>query len=233
MKRSGKGIAMDVFEAMKARHSVRRYTDRKIEENIAALLREEIDACNCEGGLRIQLILDEPLAFGNILAHYGLFKGVKNYIALVGKSSDDLDERVGYYGERIVLKAQMLGLNTCWVAATYSRKKSRIQVDSGEKVVCVIALGYGANQGRAHRNRPMEALYKVPGEMPDWFQRGVEAAMLAPTAVNQQRFLFVLCGDHMVRAEAGKGSCTKIDLGIVKYHFEIGAGMNNFQWAEN
>ena len=122
---------MDLMEAMKARHSVRRYTERSIETEAVRLLREEISACNQEGKLSIQLILDEPQAFGNILAHYGLFKGVKNYIALVGEDDSSLDERAGYYGERIVLKAQMLGLNTCWVAATFSRRKNRIRVEDG------------------------------------------------------------------------------------------------------
>ena len=223
---------MDIMEAMKARHSVRRYTERAIEEETARQLQEEINCCNREGALHIQLILEEPQAFGNLFAHYGFFKGVRNYIALVGKDADDLDERAGYYGERIVLKAQMLGLNTCWVAATYSKRKNRIKVDDGERVVCVIALGYGVNQGRPHRNRPVEALCRVEGDLPEWFRRGVEAAMLAPTAVNQQKFCFVLREGNAVRAEPGRGGCVKIDLGIVKYHFEIGAGMENFKWEE-
>ena len=191
-----------------------------------------MDACNREGNLHIQLILDEPRAFGNVLAHYGFFKGVRNYLALVVKCGDDLDERAGYYGERIVLRAQMLGLNTCWVAVTYSKKKNHIQVGPGEKVVCVIALGYGTNPGRPHRSRPMEMLCRVDGEMPDWFRRGIEAAMLAPTAVNQQKYRFTLCGDNEVQAEAGNGAFAKIDLGIAKYHFEIGVGTEHFCWKE-
>jgi hypothetical protein len=34
---------------------------------------------------------------------------------LIRKKSDDLDEKVGYWGEQLVLLAQTLGLNTCWV----------------------------------------------------------------------------------------------------------------------
>lgn len=222
---------MDIWEAMQSRHSVRRYIDRKIEPELVNALQAEIDICNREGDLHIQLILEEPDAFGSILAHYGLFRGVRNYIALVGKPAADLHERAGYYGERVVLAAQMLGLNTCWVAATYSKKKSRIRPDAGEEVVCVIALGYGATQGRPHRNRPMESLCRVEGDMPDWFRRGMEAAMLAPTAVNQQRFLLTLSGKNAVKAEATRGGWAAVDLGIVKYHFEIGSGAENFNWG--
>jgi len=159
-----------------------------------------------------------------------MFKGVRNYIALVGRDEEPLYEKAGWYGERIVLKAQMLGLNTCWIAGTYSKKKIKVTVDEGERLVCVIALGYGENQGRQHRNKPMEKLYRIEtGTMPDWFRRGLEAAMLAPTAVNQQKFLFTWTGER-VRAEATGNGLSHLDLGIVKYHFEVGAGKENFRW---
>ena len=221
---------MTEMEAILTRHSVRRYTDRRIEDETAKQLREEIAACNEESGLHIQLILDEPEAFGSILAHYGLFKGVRNYIAIVGPKTEDLYERSGWYGERIVLKAQMLGLNTCWIAGTYSRKKIKVEVAENEHLVCVIALGYGANQGRPHHNRPVEKLCaSEAGDPPDWFHRGMEAALLAPTAVNQQRFRFTWTGEE-VRVEATGNALSRLDLGIVKYHFAIGAGKENFLW---
>ena len=66
---------------------------------------------------------------------------------------------------------------------------------------------------------------------PDWYKDGVEAALLAPTAMNQQKFKLTLT-DGKVRAESGLlGPCLKIDLGIVKCHFEIAAGKENFEWA--
>jgi hypothetical protein len=49
------------------------------------------------------------------------FTGVQNYIALIGKKSSSLEEQAGYYGEQLVLTAQQLGLNTCWVAMTVSK----------------------------------------------------------------------------------------------------------------
>ena len=222
---------MTELEAIYARHSVRRYTDRPVWGEVEVQLREEIRRCNEESGLRMQLITDEPEAFGSILAHYGLFKGVRNYIAIVGRETKELPEKAGYYGERIVLKAQMLGLNTCWVAATYSKRKSRIAVAEGERVVCVITVGYGATQGRPHRNRPVSALCRVEREpAPDWFWRGVEAAMLAPTAVNRQQFCMIWTGET-VKAQATAGGLAHLDLGIVKYHFEVGAGKGNFNWT--
>lgn len=220
---------MELMEAIKSRHAVRQYTDRPIPAAVLAALQAEAAACNAESGLHIQLAADEPEAFGRGLAHYGKFSGVRNYLAFIGPKGPDLDEKIGYYGERLVLKAQQLGLNSCWVALTFRRGKCRCTVAPGEKLVCVAALGYGTTQGVPHRSRPLEALCRVKGEMPDWFRAGMEAALLAPTAVNQQKFRLTLEGDA-VRAESTGGFYSKVDLGIVKYHFEAGAGRDQFTW---
>ena len=224
---------MTLQEAIVARHSVRQYIEKPIEAGIVELLKEEIATCNRESGLHIQLVLDEPRAFGGGgMFAYGKFSGVSNYLAMVGPKG--ADEAIGYYGERVVLLAQTLGLNSCWVGLTFKKQPDQYHVADGEKLHCVIALGYGANQGVQHPMRPMEKFIKVNGEMPDWFRRGMEAAILAPTAVHQQKFEFELLDEHTVAARArftlvGYG---KMDLGIVKYHFETGAGKENFNWKE-
>lgn len=192
-------------------------------------MQEEVKLCNREGELHIQLVTDEPKAFSGFMAHYGKFSGVTNYFAMIGKKTADLDEKCGYYGERLVLKAQQLGLNTCWVAMTYTKIKSAFVIDPGEKLCIVIALGYGENQGVSHKSKPAGAVMKTEGSVPDWFKKGTKAALLAPTAMNQQKFLLSLNGDK-VSAKAGVGFYAKIDLGIVKYHFEVGAGKGNFEW---
>lgn len=221
---------MKVLEAMKNRHSVRQYQKKPLEAEVIAALQKEIEACNQESGLHIQLVTNEPKAFAGFMAHYGSFRGVANYFALVGKKAPDLDEKCGYYGERLVLAAQQLGLNTCWVALTYSKIKSAFVLDEGEKLCMVIAVGYGENQGVPHKSKPAGAVAKADSPVPDWFKKGVKAALLSPTAVNQQKFLLTLKG-NTVSAKAGVGFYTKVDLGIVKYHFELGAGKENFEWV--
>ena len=220
---------MTLMEALRARHSVRSYQDRPLPADVVEALEAEIAACNRESGLHIQLVKDEPQAFGGFMARYGKFSGVKNYIALVGKKGPDLDEKCGYYGERLVLLAQSLGLNSCWVALNYDKSKVACKLDAGEKLCIVIALGYGATQGVPHKSKSVEQVMAAKGEVPDWFRAGVEAALLAPTAINQQKFKFAL-EDGAVAAKAGTGFYSRIDLGIVKYHFELGAGRENFRW---
>lgn len=220
---------MTLKEAMQARHSVRQYREEALRKEDAALLREEIEACNAESGLHIQLVCGEPKAFSGLLARYGKFSGVTNYIALVGKKGPDLSETCGYFGERIVLRAQQIGLNTCWVAMTYSKVPSAFSVGEGEKLCAVIAVGYGKTQGSGHRVKSLREVTEGEPPFPEWFVSGVEAALLAPTAMNQQKFRFALHGNR-VSATAGSGFYTKLDLGIVKYHFAMGAGADAFTW---
>ncbi len=212
---------MDILEVMKSRHSVRQYTDTKIESEKRKVLDELAEVCNSESGMNIQIIYDEPKCFDSMMAHYGKFSGCTNYIAVVGKKGKDLDEKAGYYGEKLVLKAQEIGLNTCWVAMTHGRSAAKIK--KGEKLAIIISLGYGKNQGVAHKSKKLSDVCNQTDEVPVWFAKGMEAVMLAPTAMNQQKFKFVLNGDR-VEAVATGGFYSKIDLGIVKYHFEAVSG---------
>ncbi len=214
---------MEILEAIKKRRSVRQYLDKAIEEDILNKLQYEIDVCNKESGLNIQLVTNEPKAFDGFMAHYGKFSGVKNYIAIVGKKSEDLSEICGYYGERLVIKAQQLGLNTCWVALTYKKVPNAFNINKGEKLILVISLGYGKTQGVERKSKSIEQVSNVSNKTPKWFNDGVEYALLAPTAMNQQKFK-IIYDDGNVTFKAGLGFYTKVDLGIVKYHFEIASG---------
>ena len=219
-----------LMKAIRERHSVRAYENRPLDGGIVTRLQEEIDACNIEGGLHLQLVTDEPAAFGTAIARYGHFSNVSNYVALVGQKADDLDERLGYYGERIVLLAQILGLNTCWVGVSFSKRKGRFDIADGEKLRGVISIGYGSTSGSRHRVKGLHDVTDCVEPYPTWFAAGMEAVMLAPTAMNQQKFRFSITPEG-VEAKAGFGFYTRMDLGIVKLHFEIGAGKENVKWA--
>ena len=218
---------MNIIEAIHARHSVRTYIDRPIADDIVARLRALIADYNAASGLNMQLVTGDPDTFDCFWAHYGKFSCVTNYIVLIG--DPDAAELCGYYGEKLVLEAQMMGLNTCWVGLSYKKVPGRYTIAPGEKLHLVIALGYGTTQGVMHKSKTIDKVSKCHGNMPDWFRAGVEAALLAPTAVNQQKFRFELVGDR-VRATTGWGFYSKVDLGIAKLHFEIGSGKPASIW---
>ena len=239
---------MTLQEAIEARHSVRAYKDQPLTEEVVKRLEEEIAEVNQTGSLHIQLIQNEPKAFQGTLAKYGKFRNVTNYMVMAGKKSDDLDERIGYYGEHLVLLAQTLGLNTCWVGLSYKKIPDTYVLDEGEVIKAYIAIGYGETQGSSHKIKTIEQVNRTAVRTlgssknasditPLWYTKGIEAALLAPTAVNQQKFSFEYVGTnngrHQVRAMKGISMIgyTQIDLGIAKYHFEIVAGREHFDWV--
>ena len=207
-----------MLDLMKERHSVRQYSDKKIDGDVKTKLDTYVASINEESGLSMQIFYNEPNCFNSMLAHYGKFSNVKNYIAIVGKKEEQ--EKAGYYGEKLVLKCQELGLNTCWVALTHG--KVNVQTKPQQKLLILIALGYGTNTGVAHKSKPIKELCKEDA-YPEWFMKGMEAVSLAPTAMNQQKFLFEM-KNGQVYAKALRGFYSKIDLGIVKYHFEAVTG---------
>ena len=202
---------MNLKEAVKLRHSVRQYEEKELGEDIVTKLECFITEVNTESGLHIQLVKNEPRAFSGTLAHYGNFSGVTNYVA-------------------IVLYAQTLGLNTCWVAMTYSKVPSAFKIGQGEKIVIVICIGYGIDQGQERKSKKPEDVSNIDKDSPDWFKEGIDAALLAPTALNQQKFKLLLLDDK-VKAKAGLGFNTKVDLGIVKYNFEVGSDKGHDIWS--
>ena len=229
---------MTIQEAIEARHSVRAYTGQPLAADVVEVLEEKIRELNEKGHLHMQLIRNETKAFQGKLAKYGKFRGVNNYIVMAGKKADDLDERIGYYGEQLVLLAQTLGLNTCWVGLSYSKVPGTYFLEAGEVIEAYISIGYGETQGVSHKIKSVEQVSNANDLTPSWFRQGVEAALLAPTAVNQQKFFFEYIparDGKPVRVQAKRNfsliGFTQMDLGIAKCHFEIGAGIEHFEWA--
>ena len=229
---------MTIQEAIEARHSVRAYTGQPLAADVVEVLEEKIRELNEKGHLNMQLIRNETKAFQGKLAKYGKFRGVNDYIVMAGQKSDDLDERIGYYGEQLVLLAQTFGLNTCWVGLSYSKVPGTYILEAGEVIEAYISIGYGETQGVSHKIKSVEQVSNANDLTPSWFRQGVEAALLAPTAVNQQKFFFEYIparDGKPVRVLAKRNfsliGFTQMDLGIAKCHFEIRAGKENFEWA--
>ncbi len=229
---------MDLLQAIKERHSVRKYIDKPIPADVASKLSAAILRINSEQGLNIQMVLEEPKCFASGMWKYGQFSGVRNYLVMAAPKG--CKEKIGYYGEELVLLAQTLGLNTCWVGLTYTKIPGTFTLRPGDIVHCMISLGYGADSGKQHPEKALEKFYEVAsgagvdgGSVAhEWFLNGMKAAVLAPTAVNQQKFKFTLHPGNVVETKTlfSLSGYTQIDLGIVKYHFTLAAGSENFSW---
>lgn len=210
-------------EAILARHSVRKYTSKAIDADVAAKISEKVAEVNAESGLHFQFLNDGGEAYANLFLKISGLDSAPASIACVGPDAPDLDEKVGYYGEKIVLFLQTIGLNTCWVGS-FSKKRSEAEVGEGERNVISIAVGYGENEGKPHKSKSEDQLVEASGERPEWFNEGVKVALLAPTALNQQKFVIRLKDADTAEIVSKGGPFTGVDLGIVKYHFEVGSG---------
>jgi len=220
---------MAITKAMQERHMVRKYTDKPIPADIVARLEERIAQDNRAKGTYVKLMVGDTSAF-NAAIKLVLAKNVRNYLIMAGDDAPDLDERLGWVGADIMLYAQELGLNSWWVGGTFSRDVVSKLVD-GRHATGVVALGYGATQGKPHKSKlPEEVSEYVGGQAPAWFTEGVEAALLAPTALAKQPFHIRGEGNRVSIAHEG-GTFAGADTGLVKYHFEVGAGAENFEWV--
>ena len=213
---------MDYLKLMQERHSVRKYLPKPIEKEKAAELEAYIKELNGKYDMSLRLVQGEDV-FDKLILGYGMIKGCNNYIYVSGKDDDTLNERAGYVGELVVLKAQDMGLNTCWVGGFFSKKRVEYTHPEGHRFVLVIAIGYGENKGRKAKTKTFDEV-SLSKDVPDWYRKGIEAVLLAPSAINQKKWKFELVDDNKVRVTTAKGPFATTDVGIAKCHFELGAG---------
>ncbi len=210
---------MDKFELIKSRHSVRVYQDRPIEEDHKAALEKRVEDLNQKEGVHFRLVWEEPNLFKKKAPSYGQFKNVKNYLIVAGDK--DIDPMtLGYWGENFVLYAQSLGVNSCWVGMARFFNQDLVS-EKDQKLFAIITLGYGVHPGNFRSSKTFNQVVRGKEPYPHWFIQGVEASLLAPTAMNQQKFIIHLKEDGQVDFENKMGIFARLDLGIVKYHFDL------------
>ena len=222
---------MTFDEAIRERHTVKIYRKKDVPADIIKQLNERIKALNEGLDIFMSLVTNDSSAL-NAAVKIGFTKNVNNYIVLSGKNEPDLEEKLGYGGADIMLFAQTLGLNTWWVSGTFNKGNAREKggVPGTNLIKGIIIFGYGENPGVPHKSKNTVDVSKYTGGTPPfWFIRGVGSALLAPTALNRQAFR-IEGHQNKVKITYAKGQFSGLDLGIIKYHFEIGAGRENFTY---
>lgn len=220
---------MNIKEAIYERHTVRRFADKAIPADVVEKLEARVEENNRAFGLGIKLVTGNDDALSGLGRLVG--RGVGNYFILAGEDAPDLGERLGYCGADLVLYAQTLGLNTWWIGGMVSKRGAERNLGDGAgQINSIIAVGYGLTNGTPHKSKPAAEISTYEGDAPRWFADGVDALLHAPTAINRQAFKVHGRGNRVTISYA-KGPFSDVDLGIGKYHFEVGAGRQNFEWA--
>ena len=233
----------EYLSAMKKRCSRRKYTNRPIDSKYVKQLEDIIALFNKESGLNIKLVIGSGAElFSGFRKSYGLFVGVQNYIAMIGsKTLLNRMEKVGRFGEKLILEATVMGLSTCWVGTSYDKNAAKEVCEGNEVLDCVIAIGYSDEKhslkermmeyGMHRQNISKEALIEAEEPVPEWFKQGMDAVYLAPTARNLRPFIFKYKDEQVTASITSPTGTAMIDLGIAKLHFELGAGGGSWEYG--
>ncbi|MDU2131464.1 MAG: nitroreductase family protein, partial [Finegoldia magna] len=187
---------MDILELMHKRHSVRKYLDEEIDISVKKIIEEKVDEVNRESNLNIKAVFDDKEGFNSRLAKYGKFENVNNFLIMKGVGND-LSETCGYYGEKLVMELMNLDLGSCWVALTYNKKNIKKYIEPNENLVIVISFGIPANLGYNRKSKLPKQVSNVNDDSPQWFKDGVDCALNAPTAINQQKVMLTWVDDKV------------------------------------
>lgn len=236
------------WEAVRTRISCRSYQNKLVSNEDFQKLKDYIETLRQEAGLHIRLVHSEDAVLKLAGA---MFNGeVHTYAVLIGKDDALTAEKLGYFGEKLVLYATALGLGTCWVAGTYNKKSVLAEIPENEKIWDVIPIGYPTEEIPAKqkmirsmirkKDRPIEKFLEshTPfAELPDWVQKGIQAMLLGPSAVNQQPVNIVYQEGRVSMKIWKNGHGLQYnDMGIAKKQFEAGAAAcgvhGHWQWGD-
>jgi len=239
------GVEMSLSEAIEIRRSRRSYDPTPIDPEIAGKLQQLIARYAEEAGLRMEFVLDNGAAFEGLRRSYGMFSGVRHYVGLIADDRDPVSaERLGYYGELLLLHAVAMGLAGCWVAGSYDKKACPLNLPEHEALICVIVLGNTSQDPSGkekliynliHRKtKSIEEMYTADTDVPDWFIAAMEAVKRAPSAINRQPVKFSYKEGRVSAWVEGKiDDMLALDFGIAKCHFALGAGKGVWTWGNH
>ncbi len=220
-------------EAIVKRVSRRTYKDVVIDKEKKGKIEKWIKEINEKSGLAIIYVEDGSKAFQSFSKTYGMFKNVRSIILLKGdKDDENLKEKVGYYGEELILNITDINLGTCWVGGTFDEKNVN-KINDDEKLECVITVGVVENRksfkekligSLTHiKRKPINKRFESKETPPSWFMKGMKAVELAPSALNSQKAIFTYENGEAKSKIENNYRFDMIDLGIAKKHFEIEA----------
>jgi hypothetical protein len=238
-------IPANWYPAINARRSRRNYDkSRSIGSEARKRLHDICSGFRPFSGVRVEFIDESPYdIFANALGFYGNIKGAPAFLAFIGDTSDpNVQEKMGYTGEAAVLEATSLGLGSCWAALTYNARavKSLVRLEKEEKMICVSPVGYTTEQwsfeekvfsgfGANHQRKPLLSMASGLPEpsWPGWAGSAVEAARLAPSAMNRQPWGFRVEERSITIYVKDRGPefnvARRLDCGIAMLHIELGA----------
>jgi len=235
---------MDDKEAVIVRHSRRAYLNQPLDSKLLDNLAGWIETINVQQGLSIRAVFDRPDLFGGFLRSYGLLNGVRHFLVMAGPKNDsNLFEKLGFFGEHLVLEMTKANLGTCWVGGSFDQKKIGCLIQPGEQLAAVITFGHTPPHdtpreqlihGITHRKKhALESILTTDGSEPAWFHEAMDFVLRSPSAVNGMPSRFYVTRGTIQCGLAGTDPLCYVDLGIAKAQFNIAFPTGIWEWGEH
>lgn len=242
------------YSAIFQRHSRRQFDGRKLPQELFNTLSHFAQELGTQlSGARAVVVAENPdKVFKGAVGSYGKIKGAPAYVAFIGDMNDPhVNEKVGYLGEYFVLEATAQGLGTCWIGGFFKPEvvQAQIRVENGEQVLAVSPLGFAAKEytfeeklmsglAKSHKRKTLDSLLLTQQKEPlaNWISSALEAARIAPSAVNRQPWRFSIEKNSVkISMDNHRNSfhiSKRLDCGIAMAHLEIAAKHNGVkgQW---
>ena len=212
---------MNEFIAM--RKSIRKYDMTPLDDGVLVQIAAQIEALR-------PLYSDIAYSVEMATKTKGLFNIKAPYYLIFGSQiKDGAYENIGFIGQQMDLFFAEAGIGACWLGA------SKPTEPEDSPLPCVICMAFG---------RPAEPLYREPSAfkrkplsaISEGVDKRLEAARLAPSAINGQNWYFI--------ADKGKIHCyckklnpiqaliydkmVQIDMGIALCHIAEAGGSFHF-----
>lgn len=249
----------ELYEAIFQRFSVRTYQLAEPTDLFSDLEKKLADITPIKSHSRIDLVKGRAavtkVLTGNV-GRYGIISNPAGFLGFVGDTNKDhYLEEIGYQGEQAILWATKLGLGSCWVGGLFKPDKGTellSPLGPNEKLIAIATLGLKAEGSKTNlKRRAMKFLTANRGKkatlsdvidplavstLPAPIVKGLEAVLVAPSAVNRQPWRFQLEGSNLslysTATNPTSTDSTRLDCGIAMCHFTIAAHRHGItgQW---
>lgn len=236
--------AQRLHGAIALRRSTRVYDGKPLSAEFLADIGQLAESTNPFGDVAVEIINEVPAGFfkGIIGSYFSIDDAPSAIVLSVSGADPNRYWHLGYIAEALVLEATARGVDSCWVAGSFSREVARAvaSLPEGNMLVAAVAFGHGTESPREARRRPLSKIGPGFETWPAWARVGLEAARLAPSAVNRQPWRFSLdrrqrATLHVGGALFSRSALSYVGCGIAALHFELGAATRGVDgvWDES
>ena len=205
---------MTLYEAIFRRKSVRKYKDTEIDSR----LLEKIEQYGEDAvGIRPEIRTKWKILKGSDKRLAGLFLvKAPYYVVLYSEICEDYRKNAGCLMEQLVLYLHTKGIGSCYQGGARVKHEDEKELEP----VMIMAFGYPAEplerDREAFKRMELNRFVKVHGNFGKVQRKLLEAARVAPSAMNLQPWRFVVTDGriHMFVKKPGK-------IGYRKSHFLV------------